>query len=194
MYSQQEEEKVILEFFNGYVGRLLDIGAYHPTIFSNSRRLIELGWEAVLVEASPQCYDGLVKFYKENPAKVQICGKAISTVDGKIKFYDSGGAVATASPIHYNIWKDVQKDFQEITIDSVSWETLYKEFPGIYEFINIDVEGLDWMVLKQINLNETETSLVCIEPSYNKNEIFEYLSDYGFELLHENTNNIIMVR
>lgn len=33
--------------------RLLDIGAWHPTDKSNSRALIELGWQAVLIEPTP---------------------------------------------------------------------------------------------------------------------------------------------
>ena len=44
-------------------GRVLDIGAYDPTIFSNSRGLIAHGWGGVLVEPVPWHAARLRQFY-----------------------------------------------------------------------------------------------------------------------------------
>lgn len=195
MYSQSDEEKYILDFFKDKpVGRLLDIGAYHPTVFSNSRALIELGWSAILVEPSPKCFKNLSSFYKDSE-KVYTVQVAIGTWDGKLKFYDSAGANATADEKHYKLWKPLQLDYEEIEIDCVSWSTFYGNFPGIYDFISIDCEGMDWSILKQINLTETGTSLICIEYTYHQDKILSYLNNEGFtNFIHHNGENIIVSR
>lgn len=52
-YSQYEEEQHILKALGGRVGTFMDIGAYHPMTFSNTRALFERGWSGVMVEPSP---------------------------------------------------------------------------------------------------------------------------------------------
>lgn len=200
-YSQNEEETVILDFFKNQAkafegvgkGRVLEIGAYHPLIFSNSRRLIELGWEAVLVEASPKCFTAFETEYKNNP-KVKLVNKAIGATTKKLKFYDSAGAVGTAFDVHYNKWKELQLDYEEITVDCVSWKDFYAEYPGKYDFISIDTEGMDYEILNQIDLHETETKLICVEYTYANIGIEMYLKHYGFKTLFVNTENIIAWR
>ena len=39
-----------------YQAQFLEIGAYHPEEFSNTRALVELGWGGVYVEPSPKCF------------------------------------------------------------------------------------------------------------------------------------------
>jgi len=195
MYSQSEEEKHILEFFKDKpAGRLLEIGAYHPTVFSNSRALIEVGWGGLLVEPSPKCFSGLEEFYKDSDV-VDVVNVAIGSYDGKLKFHDSGGANATAIEEHYKLWKDVQLDYEDVEVDCVTWDTFYRNFPGIYNFVSIDAEGMDYLILRQMNLTEMRTDLVCVEYTYYKQEIFDFLNNSGLtKLLHYNGENIIMGR
>ncbi len=54
MYSQNEEEKYILEYFGDKVGTFADIGCNDCQTLSNTRALYELGWKGILVDASPQ--------------------------------------------------------------------------------------------------------------------------------------------
>ena len=62
-YSQYGEDLIILGAFAGRTepGTLLDIGAWHPTIFSNTRALIELGWAGVIIEPSPGPFINLMR-------------------------------------------------------------------------------------------------------------------------------------
>ena len=43
-YSQHNEQEIILNFFNGRIGRYLDIGAFDGVDMSNTLALAELGW------------------------------------------------------------------------------------------------------------------------------------------------------
>lgn len=193
MYSQSNEEPYILEFFKDRpLGRLLDIGAYHPTVFSNSRALINLGWSGVLVEPSPKCFISLKEEY-ENSSTVDIVNVAIGSTDGKIRFYDSGGAVATAVEEHYNTWKGIQLDYNTVEVDCVTWETFYNNFPGKYNFVSIDTEGMDFEILSQMSLPEMGVELICVEYSYNSNSIFKYLDYCGYnKVILKNTENILV--
>lgn len=193
MYSQSEEEQVILEYFGDRKGTVLEIGAYHPEIFSNSRALILKGWKAVLVEASPACFKTIQDFYTIDGRDVEVVNIAISDYDGILKFYDSAGAVATGNQEHYDKWKNIQKDFKETYVQCVSWDNFYLKHPGPYEFISIDTEGMDYEILKQINLEETKTELLCIEYTYNTKEINDYVYKNGFrKLLYQNGENVIL--
>jgi hypothetical protein len=66
-YSQYGEDLIILDAFAGsqYLedepGTFLDIGAWHPTIFSNTRALIERGWAGVIIEPSPGPFINLMR-------------------------------------------------------------------------------------------------------------------------------------
>ncbi len=194
MYSQGEEEKIILEFFGDRIGTVLDIGAYHYESFSNSRALIDKGWEAILVEPSPKCHYALKDFYKLNN-KVQICPYALGPINGPMKFYDSAGAVATALQSHYDLWKDKQLDYEEIQVVCMTWKQFRGIYPGKYEFISIDTEGMDYSILSQIDLNETETELICIEYTYNASEIINYLMRQGFnKLIYKSGENILVCK
>jgi FkbM family methyltransferase len=196
MYSQSEEEQYIINYFNKIgtkKGTLLDIGAYSPEIFSNSRQLIKDGWSAILIEPSPSCYSNIESFYLGND-KVECLNVAVGKHSGTIDFYDSAGAVATASKEHYDKWKNYQKDYKQIEVPCITFAELYKMFPLSFDFISIDTEGFDFDIIQQIDLNITKTNLVCIEFTYKGEGIYDYIKSFGFELIYSNGENIIMCR
>jgi FkbM family methyltransferase len=194
VYSQKDEEKYFLEYFGEFKGRILEIGAFHPEVFSNSRALILQGWEAVLVEPSSKCIKVIEEFYK-NDDKVKVVEAAIGEYNGFMKFYDSAGACATGVKEHYNRWKNIQLDYKETMVKCITWDTFYKEYPGMYHILSIDAEGMDYSILKQINLEETGTKLICIEYGYKAKEINSYFIRNGFtKLLYQNGENVIVAK
>ena len=194
MYSQGEEEKYILEFFKDKNdGSFLDIGAYDGSCFSNTRQLALNGWSGVLVEPSKLVFPKLAELYKDNN-KVECIQCAIGPYNGYVDFWDSAGACATAVEYHYDKWKDVQNDFELISVPMLTFMEFYKQFPYIYDFINIDCEGLDFDIIKQIDFNETNTSLLCIEYNYNSEQIFKALEHWKFKTIFTNAENMICTR
>jgi hypothetical protein len=90
-YSQHKgEEEAILQLFHDgkdaqQAGKALDIGAWSPTTFSNTRALYERGWELVLVEPSPgpflllmracrHCGRSMEQGFGQRAAAVNPCG------------------------------------------------------------------------------------------------------------------------
>jgi len=193
-YSQNDEAKFILDFFPvEFKGRLVEIGAYNPEIFSNSRNLIEMGWGAILVEPSKQCYEVIEKFYIGNE-NVEVINAAIGPNNGELDFWDSAGACATGNNLHYERWKNNTNDYVKIKVPMIDWKTFTRLYGNKFDFISIDTEGMDYEILKQINLFDSGVQLICIEYTYNSQEIYDYIKSYGFDLLLQNGENIIMSR
>mgnify|MGYP000961084393 CR=1 FL=1 len=75
MYSQNNEEEVILKYLGDSTGTFLDIGAFDGITFSNTYELVKRGWKGVMVEASPRTFIKLqenVKDFKNNLTKLTV--------------------------------------------------------------------------------------------------------------------------
>lgn len=206
MYSQKKEDDLIWDYFKDKpTGTLLDIGANDGRTFSNSRLLIENGWRGVFVEASPKAFARLEGLYK-NTDNI-LFPYAITDYDGEIEFYESGGIrirksrdnvglVSTASPDWIPRWGK-KVSFEKIIVSCKSFNSFLKESPSKkFDFISIDIEGWDLVVLQQMNLGELGCQIICIEHDHHK-EIPEYLaycSQWGFKEVGRTDVNLILKR
>ena len=162
MYSQNDEEKYILEYFGEKKdGRFLDLGAYDGLTFSNVRALAERGWSGVCVEASPQCFVKLQENMKPFPQVQLICAAVSRLQTGIIKFFDSAGAVGSTSEEHYEKWKPHQDDFSEIYVAQAPLFQLREMGP--FDFVSVDLEGTSYHVLGEILEHPKLPQMICIE-------------------------------
>ena len=194
-YSQNNEEEVILKYFKDqHIGTFLEIGAYHPEIFSNVRALYEKGWKGVLVEPAQQNFDHIKDYYKKDNS-MQVIQTCIGSYNGEVVFYDSqGDAIGTTDHKHMELWKHNYKvPYKETKSTIVTFETLLeKSLYKRFDFISIDVEGKDFEVLTQINFNEVGCSLVCIEYNGKEKEKYHgYFHRQQFRHIYSNGENLI---
>lgn len=209
MYSQGKEQKHIVEFFKDQqIGHVLDIGANDGKTFSNSLRLIELGWLAVLVEPSPACVAKLNVLHSGND-NVIIAQVAISHTTGKAIFHESGALlvpeivdksnvslVSTLIESEKDRWDSLNMQWNEYSVITKSWADFKKDYPFVYDFISIDAEGMDMEILKQIDL--TDVKLLCIE--FNsieavRLEILEYTAKFGMNsVIYQSGENLLICR
>ncbi len=196
MYSQNDEEKVILGVFGEKPGRLLDIGAYDGKAFSNTLALIELGWEAVCIEPSPGVFNALMERHKSNP-KVTLVNCAIAPKAGLMPFYDSGGdAVSTLDTAHKEKWeKGWNSKFTPLWTNAITMEMLFAQFGYDYDFINLDVEGISYLLSTQLPYDKiSKARVICIEHDGHDNEICVQAGRVGFQSIYFNGENIILSR
>jgi len=204
MYSQGQEEKYITEYFAGRTGTLLSIGENDGKTLSNSLRLIQLGWYAILVEPAPIAFKKLRLLHKGN-ASVICINKAITETDGTFDFYDSGSHLGTGdtSLLSTTVQKEMERwpgqrnEFTARKVKGITYSSLIKEIgPKVFDFITIDAEGLDVAILKQIDLSATR--MLCIEWNSNedaKREIMAYCASHGMlRLQYQNGENLIIIR
>lgn len=209
-YSQNGEQSQFLKYFGDFRGTVLDIGANDGITFSNSRALIELGWDAVLVEPAPIAFEKLSTEADFFPCTRPVTGKlicinaAITTQDGPIDFYDSGthlkqgdtSLLSTTKPEELARWKKSGEQFTKTTVRGITFETLLREC-GVekFEFITIDCEGADLDVLRQIDLTKVGCSLLCVEVNQRGDaEFTEYARRHGMHLVWSNYENRIFAR
>lgn len=84
VYSQQGEDGVIDAIFNVIQPAnrwCFECGASDGLFFSNTRRLIRDGWDAVLVESDPAAYRRLTQTCKEFGPSVRTFNEQISSID-----------------------------------------------------------------------------------------------------------------
>lgn len=198
-YSQNNEEAVILKLLDthGYAtGRFLDVGAYDGRTFSNTLALAERGWSGVCVEPSPTAFAGLMKVHGGNP-KITLVNAAISTDGGWVEFYDSGGdAVSSSDPAHVQKWiANAGVKFTRFALKSVSVMELFTKFGTNYEFINLDVEGLNWTLFQALPWQLLgATQVLCVEHDFHAREMEAIAATHGFTKADQNAENLILTR
>lgn len=202
MYSQNDEQKHILDYFKGVNnGLFIEIGAYHPFQFSNTRCLVELGWKGVYVEPSPICAEHFKKEYLDNK-NIVLVEKAImpNNVNNMVVFYESGGdAVSSTSTEHVRKWTEGngaenKPVFKEIRVPAMPIVDFLLKYNGDNcDFFNLDVESLNIQIFREIPFwFWKRVKLVCIEHDGNIIEISARLTGEGFSVISINSENIIM--
>ncbi len=199
MYSQNQEEVYILDYFKGREGRLLDIGANDGKTFSNSLGLIQFGWEADLVEPSPKAFQKLLHLHGGNK-NVKLWQYAISNVSGMHPFYESGtlinegdtSLVSSLIPSELKRWPKIL--FTPCEVESITYRELFYMAGGNeWDFISIDAEGFDWEILNQIDLAKTQ--MVCVEHNgIETGKYVKYCEKFTMKLIYKSGENIIMAK
>jgi len=208
-YSQSDEDLHIVNYFGEFKGTLLSIGENDGKTLSNSLRLIELGWKAVLVEPSPLAFEKLKELHKHKKG-VSLINCAIGNVDGECILHESGAhfldksdhALLSSIKTVEQKWVEAGVEFNDVTVNQMTYNTFlkklnensYRVIP--FDFITIDAEGVDVDILKQIDLKETK--LLCIEWNSieeTKREILEYTSKFGMDnIIYESAENLLICR
>ena len=164
-YSQWGEDQYVNFFFKDVQkGIYLDVGCFHPYMYSNTCLLHKKGWTGINVDINQTSID---LFNIARPKDINLC----TTIDeNKRKFtmyYDD--PFSPVNTLDKNFYENLKESFfKNKKILSVQSKTI-KEIIEIskienkVDFINIDVEGSDYDILKQIDLKKLKVKLVSIE-------------------------------
>lgn len=199
MYSQNNEQEIIDGFFKDKKGFLLDIGAYDGKTFSNTLSLLEKGWVGVMVEPSPSVFLKLVENTKQfNPIYINC---AVALESKIITFHDSrGDAISSFDEKHVAKWKAGYKcDFDPFMIKTITMQELLQFINFNVDFINLDVEGLNWELFEVLYTFLCKQLLprlkmLCVEHDGKHEEIERLMGNIGFRKVLFNGENIILVR
>ena len=178
-YSQCGEDIFILKFFKDKVtkGTYLDIGAFNPIKFNNTYLLHKKGWKGTNIDLNQTSID---LFNILRPNDKNICA-AISNKVEKVEVYIENlfSPLNTISPDHIKLFNNNKLKKKTYNIETKIINSLINHK---FDFLNIDIEGLDIKVLKSINLKFYNPRLICIEVlnSKNETELSDYLMKYGY--------------
>tara|TARA_B100000963_G_C22622109_1_gene670457 strand:+ start:2211 stop:2939 length:729 start_codon:yes stop_codon:yes gene_type:complete len=164
-YSQWGEDNYIQSFFKKNVqGTYLDIGCFHPFMYSNTCLLHKKGWNGINIDINQTSID---LFKLSRPKDINICA-AISDQkkESTLYFDDSFSPVNTINEKFYENLKNVFfKDKKIFKVQTILMEEIFNKYKNKtnFDFINIDAEGFDFKILKQIDLEKFKVKLLAIE-------------------------------
>jgi len=204
-YGQNKEDKIINELIiekygENYKGSILDLGANDGVTLSNSRFFIERGWSGVLIEAGRTPYERLLKSSLPNCININC---AIGVENCELTFYESDkllsindvGLVSSLIINETERWRRSGINFIDYKVPCYNWNTLVENY-GLqnkkFDIISIDIEGMDYDVLTQLDLNELDCKILCVE--FNGKEMqkyVRYVSQFDMVLEHINGENLI---
>ena len=196
MFTQRDEEKYILEFFKNKTGRFLDIGAYDGERFSTTRALALKGWGGVCIEPSPSVLPALHQRY-DCRNDVEILEIAVCIASGPIPFFDSNGdMISSTSSEHVEKWKKTAGvKFRQIKVNAITPWDLFLRIGYDFDFINLDVEGTNIEIFSRMPFEKLDkVKMFCVEFDSHPLEVLRLVTPYGFTLLHQTAENLLLVR
>jgi FkbM family methyltransferase len=194
MYSQNQEESYIVNYFGSKKGNFLDIGGWHPYEFNNTRKLYELGWSGIYVEPSPICFRNFETEYV-NEKRIELLNCAItSNVSGKIDFYEANGdALSTSNLQHKERWEKNGVPYKLIQVEALSTKDLENKLKQKINFLSLDVESTNLEIFNSLS-NEFlfNLDMLCVEHDNQFNTIINRM--VGFRIIYQNGENLILAK
>lgn len=200
-YSQFGEQEIIRNYFGSKVGTFLDLGANDGKTLSNVYDCVLRRWAGTCVEPSKIPFNKLLELHKNND--VECFNIGISDKEGLVEFHDSGthlnkgdtSLLSTFVQNDYDKWKG-STEFTTTTAQLITFKQLMVLSKiKTFDLISIDIEGLDFQVLTQMNLTKLKCQMLIVETnSVEDQKYIDYVTSFGMKLIHKNYCNLIFVR
>ncbi len=182
-YSQDQEDLFINDYFKNIDnGFYLDIGCYHPIKYSNTALLYNRGWQGINIDMNQTSIDLFNILRKKDK---NICATISSSNKEVTQYIDH--LHSPVNTIDKNFSQIISKRFQtkpfsEKKIFTDTFTEIVKQYEIQIikiDFLNIDVEGHDYEVLKGIDLLNIKPKIICIEvDNHEKNLSYEKIKNY----------------
>jgi len=198
-YSQYGEEIFLEQFFDiNKNGLVVDIGAADGIRYSNSRFLIEKGWNGLLIEPNPRNFEKLKKLY-DNNISVLIenvgCGKeTLSNVEFFIDKNDEFEQLSTFKNEQMLKCKTIYNcDFETLSTKVIKTSEIFNKYNITnIDFVSIDTEDFDQNVIEGIDFSKVNIKLICIE--HSTQVIEDILSNHNYHKVHKTIGNIFYAK
>lgn len=166
-YSQSGEDLIIKYIFD-IIGlkkfKYIDIGAHHPYNLSNTALFYELGCRGINIEPDPASYENFVEHRKEDiNLNIGITNKVgeqdlyIMNVP-TLNTFSKQEAERCRLEGNYTIIK--KQKIKTERIQNIIAQYANNRFP---QFLNIDAEGIDELIINSIDFKENYPIVICIE-------------------------------
>lgn len=152
-YSQYGEQEFLLDYFGCKTdGFLVDIGANDGLVLSNTRALVERGWNAVLVEPKASTY-GTLCINNDAFPKVKTVWAAITSMDASTTrlYIDSQESTRCSLLPSMKVQFAKNEDKFEDVPAMTPWSLVKHcraHIPQTFDLLCIDAEGMDLMIVQ----------------------------------------------
>ena len=167
-FAQEGEDRVLCRLLAGRRGQpgfYVDVGAHHPTRFSNTYLLYTMGWRGINLDAMP---GSMAAFAKKRPRDINL-EIAVAEVEGELSYHAfNQPALNTFSEPLAETYRKVP-GVRELSTTRIACRPLARVLedalpPGTsVDLLSVDVEGLDLEVLRSNDWSRVRPDLVLVE-------------------------------
>lgn len=188
-YSQEGEDLILKRIFEGKEnGFYVDVGAHHPLRFSNTYIFYKLGWRGINIDAMPK---SMVYFDKIRPNDINI-ETPVSDRQQTLTYYAFNEPALNGFSEKLSIERNKKDGYKIIFRKEMVTKTLaqvldqYLPKSQTINFLTIDVEGLDFSVLKSNDWEKYTPEVVLVEilgsslEDINASEITSFMKKKGY--------------
>ena len=164
-------------------GFYVDAGCYHPLHLSNTYLLYKKSWSGINIDISEFSIK-LFNYLRPNDVNIN---SAVSNMEKEISFYYQK-KLSQLSTIKKAISNErmqgniKEKKIKSLKLNSILNQSKFKNRQ--IDFLNIDVEGADFEVLKSLDFTIYEPKIICIEimeKNIFESEIYNFLKDLNYK-------------
>lgn len=196
-YSQDSEDLFLIEYFkNTEKGFYLDLGCHHPKRFSNTYLLYKKGWNGINVDANHLTIL-LFNLFRKRDKNIRALINTKSIPVFYYKFNDSAinGILSTRNvqrllDIGYKLERRVKMNSISINEFIEKYELVNKKI----NFLKIDLEGIDFDIIKLLDFTILDIQVIMIEKKQSKlkeDELKLYLKNKHYKFIFESNRNLI---
>lgn len=163
-YSQLGEDVFIDKYFGGKSnGYYVDVGAYDPDRFSNTKRFYQKGWRGINVEPN---YNNFKKFLVSRSEDINI-NVGVGLEEKTSIFYDffpDTLSTFSQTEARENILNGfILREKRKVKVNKL--EKILNQYSKrkSIDFLSIDTEGYDYQVLQSNNWRKYKPKLICVE-------------------------------
>jgi FkbM family methyltransferase len=165
-FSQDGEDIVIAELFDNKLdGFYIDVGAHHPQRFSNTYSFYLKGWKGINIDAMPGSMN-IFNVLRPNDINLEI---PISDQSEILTYYEFDESALNSFSLPLSQQRVDETDYRIVAETQLQTQTLaevldkYVSPAQTIDFLSVDVEGLDYQVIKSNNWDKYKPKVVLIE-------------------------------
>lgn len=202
-FSQEGEDLMIARLFDGQdVGFYVDVGAHHPTRFSNTALLYRQGWWGINIDATP---GSMREFRRRRPRDINL-EIAISREKRTVRLHRFNEPALNTLSVSLSAERDALDGYSLVsTIDVPAMplhEVLESNLPAGIEaidFMTIDAEGHDFDVIRSNDWERYRPRVLLVEVLSSEIEDLsgrpegKYLRERGYSVHSKFHNSVVFI-
>ena len=189
-YSQAGEDMLLSCYYDAkkHKGFYVDVGAHHPYRFSNTAYFYKRGWHGINIEPTPSLFKAFPR-YRKRDINLNV---GIGNGETLTFYVFNEGALNTFDPAlaqerddtyngdsHYEIIDKIQ--VQTYTLRDILDQYLPE---GVsIDLLTIDVEGLDFEVLRSNDWTKYIPRFILVECESTDDQIYAFLCEKNYAIV-----------
>ena len=178
-YSQDGEDMILKSFYENrkhYKGFYVDVGAHHPVRYSNTYFFYRKGWRGINIEPTPTAIKPF-KILRSGDINLNI---GVGSKKDRLTFYCFNEPALNTFSEEVALAADKKKKYkiiQEVKVEVLPLKDILEQYvpAGVkIDFLTVDVEGLDFEVLKSNDWVKFSPEYLLVEGHIDFEDLFEY--------------------